>query len=95
MPNVITTETENIKLAWTHQEKRRQPVMTNDGHGRIGEEKRGRPRRRWIDNTREDMEKYESWHDWKMMAHKDVEMVSKGVITNISCQITYKRSRAI
>ena len=33
-----------IKLVWTHQEKRRrQYLKTNDGHGRTGEEKKGRP----------------------------------------------------
>ena len=56
MPNVNIPETEKIKLVWAHQEKRiRQPLKKSDGHGCIGEEKKGRPRRRWIDNTREDM----------------------------------------
>ena len=75
MPNVNFPETEQIKWVWTHQEKRRrQPLKKNDGHGRTGEEKKGRPRRRWIDNTREDMKKYELRADmtenrpyWKMM----------------------------
>ena len=44
----------------TYQEKRRrQPLKINDGHGRTGEEKKGLPRREWIDNNREDMNKYE------------------------------------
>ena len=43
VPNVNIRETEKIKLVRTHQKKRR----------------RGRPRRRWLDNTREDMKKYE------------------------------------
>ena len=63
-----------------------------------GNRRRGRPRRRWIDNTREDM-KHMRWQLawlktdstgkwWWKLAHKDVEMVSKGerwenqVITN-------------
>ena len=58
MPNVNTPETEKIKLALAHQEKRRrQPLKKNDGHGSTGEEKKGRSGRRWIDNTREDMNK--------------------------------------
>ena len=58
MPNVNIPETEKITLVWTHQEKkRRQPLKKNDGHGRAGEEKKGRPRRRLIDNTRENMKK--------------------------------------
>ena len=39
-----------------------------------GKRRRGRPRRRWIDNTREDINKYKMTHDmtenreyWKMM----------------------------
>ena len=57
MPNANIPETEKIKLVWTHQEKRRrQPLKKNDGHGRTGEVK---PRQRWIDNNREDMNKYE------------------------------------
>ena len=53
-----------------------------------GKRRRGRPRRRWIDNNREDMIKYELTADmnenkqyWKVMvkaAHKDVEIFSKG-----------------
>ena len=53
-----------------------------------GKRRRGRPRQRWIDNNRADMAKYELTADMtensqysKMMlklAHKEVEMVSKG-----------------
>ena len=53
-----------------------------------GKRTRGRPRRRWSDNNREDMSKYKLTADmtvnrqyWKWLwrlAHKDVEMVSKG-----------------
>ena len=55
------SEAENIKLVWTYQEKRRrQPLKKNDGHGRTGEEKKGRPSRRWVDNNQEkDMNKSE------------------------------------
>ena len=61
MPNVNIPETEKIKLVWAHQEKRRgQPLKKNYGHGSTGEEKKGTAlRRRWIDNTRDDMKKYE------------------------------------
>ena len=60
MPNVNIPETEMIKLVRTYQEKRRrrQLIKKTNGHGRTGEEKKGRPRRRWIDNNREDMSKY-------------------------------------
>ena len=64
MPNVNTPDTENIKLAWTHQEeRRRQPLKKNDGHGCTGEEKKGRPKRTWMDSSREDMKKYELTDD--------------------------------
>ena len=43
-----------------------------------GKRRRGRPRRRWIDNTREDMNKYkltadmtEDRHFWKSMVKTD------------------------
>ena len=57
MQNVNIPETEKIQLVWwTHQEKRRgQPLRKSDGHGCTGKEKKERPIRRWIDNTREDM----------------------------------------
>ena len=75
MPNVNIPETETIKFVRTYQEKRRtQLIKTKYGHGRTGEEKKARPRRRWIDNNREDMSKYELTADmtenrqyWKMM----------------------------
>ena len=59
----------------TYQEKRRrQLIKKNDGHGRTEEDKTGRSRRRWIDNNRKDMSKYELTADmtenrqyWKMM----------------------------
>ena len=42
VPNVNIPETETIKLVRTYQEKRRrQPIKTNDGHCRTGEEKKG------------------------------------------------------
>ena len=70
MQNVNITETENIKLAWTHQGKRRrQPLVKSDGRGCTGGEKKWRPRRRWLDNTRdgrEDMKNSnDNWHNWK------------------------------
>ena len=75
MLNVNIPETETITSVRTYQEKtRRQLIKKNYGHGRTGEEKKGRPRRRWIDNNREDMNKYELTADmtenrqyWKMM----------------------------
>ena len=84
MPNVKIPETEEIKLVWTHQEKRRRQILKkNDGHGCTREEKKGRPRRRWLNNNREDMKKFEMTTDMtedKMMArltHEDTERVSK------------------
>ena len=48
-------ETEKITLVWTCQKKRRRkPLKKNDGHGCTGEEKKGRSRRRWLPNIRED-----------------------------------------
>ena len=47
-----------------------------------GKRRRGRPRARWLDNTREDMKTYELTADVTKTdstgAHKDVEMGSKG-----------------
>ena len=71
MPNVNIHETETITFVRTYQEKRRrQLIKENYGHGRTGEEKKGR---KWIDNNREDMSKYELTADmtenrqyWKM-----------------------------
>ena len=40
-------------------EEKKTTSQKNDGHGRTGEENKGRPRRRRIDNNREDMNKYE------------------------------------
>ena len=57
MPNVNNPEIEKIKLVWTHQlKRRRQHLKKYDGHGCAVEEKKGRPRLRWLDNTREDRE---------------------------------------
>ena len=42
MPNVNIPETEKVKLAWTHQEKRRRQLLKkNDGHGTRGREEGG------------------------------------------------------
>ena len=42
MPNVNIPEIKTISLVRTCQEKRRrQPIKTNDGRGRTGEEKKG------------------------------------------------------
>ena len=75
MPNVNIPEAKTIALVRTCQEKRsRQPIKKNDGHGRTGEDKKGRPKLRWTDNNREDMTTYELTADmtenrqyWKMM----------------------------
>ena len=83
MPNVNIPETEEIKLVWTHQVKRRrQPLRKMMDMVVLGKRRRGRPRRRRIDNTREDMRKFEMTTDMtenKMvkLAHEDTEMVSK------------------
>ena len=68
MPNVNIHETEKIKLAWTHQQKRRrQPLKKNDGHGCNGEEKKVAAE---TEMDRQLPGKYEKiwndiWHDWK------------------------------
>ena len=75
MPNVNIPETETIKFVRTYQEKRkRQLIKKNMVMVVPGKRRRGRPRRRWIDNNREDMSKYELTADmtenrqyWKMM----------------------------
>ena len=75
MQNVNIPETKTITLVRTCQGKRRrQLIKENDGRGRTGEEKKGRPRLRWTDNNREDITKYELTADmtenrqyWKMM----------------------------
>ena len=75
MPNVNIPETETIKFVRIYQEKRRRQLIKKMyGHGRTGEEKKGRPRRRWMDNNQEDMSKYELTADmtenrqyWKMV----------------------------
>ena len=36
LPNVNIHETETIKLVRTYQERRRQPIKKNDGHGHTG-----------------------------------------------------------
>ena len=67
--------TETIALIRTCQEnRRRQSIKKNDGHGRTGEEKKGRPRLRRTDHNREYMTKYELTADmteikqyWTMM----------------------------
>ena len=58
----------------------------NDGHGRTGEEKKGRPRRRRIDNNREDMNKYELTADmtgdrqyWKIMVKTGPQRCGTGL----------------
>ena len=89
VPNVNIPETETIKLVRTYQEKRRrQPLKKNYGHGRTGEEK---TRRRWIDNNREDMNKYELTADmtedrqyWKMMVKTDPQRCGDGE-RKVSC----------
>ena len=58
MPNVNIPETENIKLVWTMYtsgEEKKSTSQEKYGHGCTGEEKMWRSRRRWFDNSREDM----------------------------------------
>ena len=67
MTNCNVPDTEKIKLAWPHHEKRRrQPLRKNYEHGSTGDGKKGRPRR--IDNNREDMKQYEMTAD--MIEHR-------------------------
>ena len=52
-----------------------------------GKRRRGRPRRRWIDNTREDIKKYELTADmseenreyWEMMVKTDPQRCGDGL----------------
>ena len=88
MPNSNIPATEKTKLGWTHHEKRRrrQPLKTNDGDGCTGEEKKGRPRWRWIDNTWDDTKKYELTDDmtenrqyWKTMVKTGPQRCGDGL----------------
>ena len=88
MPNVNISETETTKLLWINQEKRRQPLWLkkNVGHGCTGKRRRGRPRLRWLDNTWEDMEKYEMTDGmtenvqyWKMMVNTGTQRCGDGL----------------
>ena len=63
----------------TSQEKMMDMVVPGKG-------RRGRPRRRWIDNTREDMNKYELTTDmtenrqyWKMMVKTGSQRCGDGL----------------
>ena len=87
MPNVNIPETKTTTLVRPCQEKRRrQPIKKNDGHGRTGKRRRGRPRLRWTDNNREDMTKYELTADmtenrqyWKMMVKTGLQRSGDGL----------------
>ena len=57
--SVNIPETEKVKLVRTQQEKRRPSLKKMMDMVVPGKRRRGRPGRRWIDNTREDMEIYE------------------------------------
>ena len=61
MPNVNNPETKKIKLVRTYQEKRRRQPLEKKMMDMVvpGKRRRGRPRRRWIDKNREDMNIYE------------------------------------
>ena len=75
------------RLHWYgHVKRRRQLIKKNDGRGRTGEEKKGRPRLRWTDNNREDMTKYELIADmtenrqyWKMMVKTGPQRSGDGI----------------
>ena len=75
MPNVNIPETETIKF-YGHIRRREEDNLSGKSMDMVvpGKRRRGRPRRRWIDNNREDMSKYELTADmtenrqyWKMM----------------------------
>ena len=79
----VSTFLRQKRLNWYGHIRRREVdhLSRNDGHERIGEEKNGRPRRRWIDNNRRDMNKYELTADmsenrqnWKMMVKTSPKM---------------------
>ena len=87
MPNVNIPESEKTKLVWTHQEKRRRQLLNMHMVVPGKRIRRRRPRRRWLDNTREDMKQYEmtaimtgNRQYWKVTVKTgpDVKMVSKG-----------------
>ena len=74
MPNVNIPETETIKSVWIR--RREEDNLSRKIMDMVvpGKRRKGRPRRRWIDNNREDMSKYELTADmtenrqyWKMM----------------------------
>ena len=71
-----------MTLVRTCQEKRRQHIKENDGHGRTGEEKKGQ----WIDSNREDMTKFELTADmtenrqyWKRMVKTGPQRSADGL----------------
>ena len=47
----------------TSGEEKKTTSQEKDGHGHTGEEKKGRTRRRWIDNIGEDMKQYDMTAD--------------------------------
>ena len=61
MPNVNIPGIENIKLVSRRIRRREEDHISRKMMDMVVPRKRrrGRPRRRWIDNTREDMKKYE------------------------------------
>ena len=61
MPNVNIPETETITFVRRHIRRREEDNLSRKMMEMVvpGKRRRGRPRRRWIDNNREDMSKYE------------------------------------
>ena len=61
MPNVNIPETETITFVYGHIRRREEDNVSRKIMDMVvpGKRRRGRPRRRWIDNNREDMSKYE------------------------------------
>ena len=76
-----------IKLVRTYQEKRRRQHIRKMMDMVVpGKRRRARPTRRWIDNNREDMNKYELTADmtenrqfWKIMVKTDPQRCGYGL----------------
>ena len=61
----ICTDISGEEKKTTYHEKMMDMVLP-------GKRRRGRPRRRWIDNNREDEQiRTDSWHDWKQTVLED------------------------
>ena len=88
MPNANIPETEKTKLVWTYITRREEDNISRKLTNMIvpGERRRGRPRWRRIDNTRDDMNKYKLTDDmtenrqyWKTMVKTGPQICGDGL----------------